>query len=150
MAKRVDETREHSFDDLARGAADVTLSRSKALKVGGTALLGRVLSLFTLPSRDAEAARRRQLKTLWAIVNSSGVLIGAKGAVESSKPSIGNYQIVFNRDVHSCAYSATLDEANSGEISVQNDDSNLRQVNVTTRNSSGTQANSPFHLIVHC
>jgi len=64
VAKQEDETREYSFDGLAKGVADGTLSRSKALKALFAAILGGLLSIFALPSRDADAARRRLLKTL--------------------------------------------------------------------------------------
>jgi hypothetical protein len=43
MTKREDETGEHSFDELARGVADGTLSRSRALKAVGAAVLGGLL-----------------------------------------------------------------------------------------------------------
>ena len=69
MRKREDETGEYSFDGLAKGVADGTLSRSKALKAVGAAILGGVLSIFASPPRDADAARRRQLKTLWAVAS---------------------------------------------------------------------------------
>ena len=155
MTKRENEKGEQSFDELARGVADGTLSRTKALKAGGAAILGGVLSVFVLPSRDAEAARRRLLKTLWAVVNADGTLERGKGVIGTSKPGTGDYRVTFNRDVAGCAYSATLDEAAAGEISVfkkevGGDETTPQQVAVATRNSASTLVDKPFHLIVHC
>ncbi len=53
---------EHSFDELARGLARGSLSRRRALKLVGAALLGGVLSLAGLGADPdvAEARRRRR------------------------------------------------------------------------------------------
>jgi hypothetical protein len=152
MAKRVDETREHSFDELARGTADGTLSRSRALKVGGTALLGGVLSLFTLPSRDAEAAKRRLLKSLWAVVNPDGTLRRGKGVVSSGKTGTGAYSVTFNRNITTCAVVATISDGFVGEISTVIADPPLTssRVDVSTRDSAGNVQDKTFHLVVSC
>ena len=147
MAKR-DETREHPFDELARGAADGTLSRSRALKVGGTALLGGVLSLFALPSREADAARRRQLKTLWAVIDMEGNLVRAKGATRAVRNSAGTYEVSFNRDVGNCAYGVTPSEGHP-YLPIVDEGSNSRSVTVYTTGNSGL-TDSPFHLQVTC
>ena len=57
-----DITEEHSFDELAMAMADGTLSRSRALKLVGAAVLGGALSFFALPADEAEARRRRRRK----------------------------------------------------------------------------------------
>ncbi len=46
-----DMTEEYSFDELARGLATGTLSRRKALKLVGAALLGGALGFFSLQGR---------------------------------------------------------------------------------------------------
>jgi hypothetical protein len=55
------------------------------LKSVGAAVLGGMLSIFGLPPRDAEAARRRKppLKTLWAVVEADGTFVRGKGASPS-------------------------------------------------------------------
>jgi hypothetical protein len=50
---------EHSFDVLARSLGADTLSRQRALKLVGAALLGGALSIFALPD-DAQARRRKK------------------------------------------------------------------------------------------
>ena len=57
MAKREDETGEYSFDVLAKGVADGTISRGRMIKLVGMTLLGSVLAVF-LPAEDAEAGAR--------------------------------------------------------------------------------------------
>ncbi len=51
---------EHYFDDLAHGLASGMLSRRRALKLMGTAVLGGALGLLSLP-KEAEAGARRIL-----------------------------------------------------------------------------------------
>ena len=48
-------TEEYSFDELARGLASGTISRRKALKLVGSAILGAGV-LAAIPARPAEAA----------------------------------------------------------------------------------------------
>ena len=50
---------DYSFDDLARGLAEGTISRSRALKLVGTAILGGALGFLALPD-EAEARKRRR------------------------------------------------------------------------------------------
>ena len=60
-----EEHREPHLDDLATGMADGTITRGRAMKLAGAALVGSALSLFV--TDDAEAARigvarRRRLR----------------------------------------------------------------------------------------
>jgi hypothetical protein len=100
---------------------------------------------------DADAARRTQLKTLWAVVNADGTLDRGKGVTDSDKVSTGEYEIQFNRDVSRCAHSATFDHA-SGFIFISLRDASIgaREVGVTTTDRSAVVRDSPFHLIVTC
>jgi hypothetical protein len=56
MPKREDETGDYSFDELAVSVADGTISRARAIKLVGVALLGSALAVF-LPAEDADARR---------------------------------------------------------------------------------------------
>jgi hypothetical protein len=67
----------------------------------------------------------------------------------------GDYRVTFNRDVSGCAYSATLDNAQSWEISVFEKISDPsattpRQVAVATWDSAGILQDRPFQLVVRC
>lgn len=55
VSTREDATEEYSFDALAKGLASGTISRRKALKLVGSAILGAGL-LSAIPTREAEAA----------------------------------------------------------------------------------------------
>lgn len=155
MTKREGETGEHSFDELAKGVADGTLSRSKALKAVGAAILGGLLSIFALPSRDADAARRRLLKTLWAVASvtfTSITLTRSKGATGASRLGLGVYTVGFNRNVSGCAAFATIDQSRVGFISAQVNSSvaTARDVVVSTYDTNGDDADIPFQVVVHC
>jgi hypothetical protein len=141
-------TEEHSFDELARGVADGTLPRGKALKSVFAALVGGLLgSSFALPPRDAEA---RELKTLWAVVNSNATLAHGKGVVSISRfAAVGSYVVRFNRNVSTCAYVATLSNQFVGQTSTD-DFFGSDEVLVLTSSSSGTLADMSFHLVVNC
>jgi hypothetical protein len=156
MTKRESETGEYSFDELAKGVAEDTISRGKALKSVGAAILGGGLSILALPSRDAEAARRRQLKTLWAVVNINAnqtiTVTRSKGETGSSKLGTGVYKIGFNRDVSGCACVATIDQSQVGFISAQAGSfvATERDVVVSTYDKDGAAADRPFSLVVNC
>ena len=70
----------------------------------------------------------------------------------------GSYEIVFDRDVSSCVYSATLmnetagrgSEAPNGQIGVRPLYTSARGVSVTTYDSSGARADRDFSIVVHC
>ncbi len=49
---------EHSLDGVARGMADGTLTRGRAIKLAGAALVGSALALFG--AEDADAATLRE------------------------------------------------------------------------------------------
>ena len=156
MTKREDKLGEYSFDELALGVADGTLSRSRALKALFAAVLGGVFSIFALPSRNADAATRRQLTTLWAVVDANGNLVRGKGAVKSERIATGFYRVTFNRNVRACAYIASVGWIFSGEIGASGPDPSISiellrtQVWVQTRGSGAMAANIPFHLLVKC
>jgi hypothetical protein len=132
----------------------VHASRMKALLIAvGTAMVllaaaGVVVGSFT---DDADAARRTQLKTLWAVVNADGTLARGKGATSITKADTGDYEVRFRQDVSRCAYSATFDHT-SGFIFISLRGSSIgpREVGVTTLDRGAFVHDSPFHLIVQC
>jgi hypothetical protein len=94
--------------------------------------------------------------TRQAVVAATGTLSRGTGTTSASRTGEGQYQVVFNADVKSCAYFATLgDTADgappAGEISVSSLAGNANGVLVVTRDSTGAAtADRPFHLIVSC
>jgi len=104
-------------------------------------------------TEDADAARRTQLKTLWAVVNADGTLARGKGVTEGDNVSTGEYTIAFKQDVSGCASSATLLN-NSGFAFLDTiratDLLTRREVGVTTLDRNGVVRDTSFHLIVTC
>jgi hypothetical protein len=92
---------------------------------------------------------------LWAVIRDNGTTARGFGATFSQNiGSPGEYEVVFNRDVRSCAYIASLgDETTStryGEVSAVQRFSKPNAVFVQTLNSGGGKADAAFHLAVLC
>jgi hypothetical protein len=111
------------------------------------------------PSTMAEAAEddgRRCACTLFAVLNPDGSRARGFGAVSSQRFAVGQYEVVFNRDVTGCAYIATIGLSGSsgaspsGEITVVGRFGNANGVFLTTHDSAGNFADRGFHLAVHC
>ena len=119
----------------------------------GMALLVVASVVLGSMTNEADAARRAQLKTLWAVVNADGTIDRGKGvaSTSSSKVATGEYEFKFKRDVSRCAYSATFDHT-SGFIFISLRDSSItpREVGLTATDRGAVVRDSPFHLIVHC
>jgi hypothetical protein len=93
--------------------------------------------------------------TRQAVVSDVGAAVRSRGVTSAVQVGVGQYQVVFDRDVRQCVYVATLgDESASGpgtgQISVTSEASNVNGVRVVTRGSDGATANRSFHLIVSC
>ena len=90
-----------------------------------------------------------------AVISDVGATVRGRLVASSAQTGVGQYQIIFDRDVRACFYSATLgDESASGpgtgQIAVTSAASNVNGVRVLTRDSDGTLANRSFHLLVSC
>ncbi len=93
--------------------------------------------------------------TRHAVVSNVGATVRGRGATSSANTGAGQYEVVFDRDVRTCVYSATLGDESAagpgnGQISVTSSASNVNGVRVVTRDSAGALANRSFHLIVSC
>ena len=95
-------------------------------------------------------------QTLWAVVDPTGVNIRSlpKSTTTSTHLGTGQYEVDFYENVDSCAYVATVGPAGGGAASgyatVAARSGNAKGVFVETFNTSGTVADMPFHLAVHC
>ena len=90
-----------------------------------------------------------------AVIADTGAAVRSRGVASSAQTGTGQYQVVFDRDVRQCVYSATLgDESASGpgtgQIAVTSAASNVNGVRVVTRDSTGAAVNRSFHLVVSC
>ncbi|MGI8660380.1 MAG: hypothetical protein ACR2LH_05010 [Thermoleophilaceae bacterium] len=93
----------------------------------------------------------------FAVVAGNGASARARGATASRRgePDSGQYQVDFDRDVRSCAYTATLGDPGTGgpgtgQIAVGQLATNPNTVRVVTRNTDGSPADRGFHLTVSC
>lgn len=91
-----------------------------------------------------------------AVVTSAGGLSRARGATSSTRTGLGEYTVVFNRDVRTCAYFVSIGSVSTtapgnGEIASSSQSGNANAVHVSTTNSAGTAAaDRPFHVIASC
>jgi hypothetical protein len=102
-------------------------------------------------------AKKPLKKQLWAVVNrNNGRVARGQGALDANRLGRGAYEVLFDRNVRRCAYTATIGLSGSegfeapGEITVVGRVGTPNGVFITTHNSSGRLANRGFHLVVNC
>ena len=95
--------------------------------------------------------------THFAAVNEEGGLLARRGVLTSFKTSEnGDYQVLFDKLVTNCAYSATIVSAAPvagalrGQIGVGLAASDNRALHVQTTNAAGAPAKRPFHITISC
>ena len=86
---------------------------------------------------------------LWAVINVSGTTGRGSGVTGSAKVGTGQYEVVFNRDVTTCSYQATM-SVSAGEVIAQPRNLVPNGVFVGTFTSAGAAADRAFHLAVFC
>lgn len=93
--------------------------------------------------------------TLTAVVNANGTFVrGTPAGTTSSRIGLGEYRVVFSRNVHTCTFNATVGSPNTirpqgGNTRVYSMPGNAKGVAVET-GSQGEPENRPFHLMVVC
>jgi hypothetical protein len=117
-------------------------------RVGGGAV--KESTLGTVPTAAIADGDSR-----FASVTAAGVLARGRSVTSAARTSEGRYQVIFNRDVRGCVFSATIADAGAaappqGEIGASALSSNVNGVAVRTENSAGNPADRPFHLLVPC
>jgi hypothetical protein len=95
------------------------------------------------------------VQPMFAVLNANGTLARGRSVTSVLKlGGLGNYEVVFNRDVTTCVYTATLGPSGGGstfgEVNVASRAGNANGVFVDTNNSDGISADKPFHLLVNC
>lgn len=94
-----------------------------------------------------------------AVVTGAGVLARGRGVTSVVRTAAGRYQVVFDRDVRGCVYTATVGDVSAagpgtGTASVGSNAANANAVNVRTvsYNAGGNPVdeNRAFHLLVSC
>jgi hypothetical protein len=93
---------------------------------------------------------------VYAVVGSDGTLARGSNAASSARIGMGAYEVIFDRNVTKCAYTATLGTTgagsvtNPGSITVVGRAGQKRGVFVRTVDRLGSAADYPFHLAVNC
>jgi hypothetical protein len=90
-----------------------------------------------------------------AAVTATGTKVRSRGVSATARTGEGQYQVTFDRDVRGCYYFATISAPGAaapgtGQIGVTQLSTNANAVKVITRNSGGTLADRPFHIIASC
>jgi hypothetical protein len=126
----------------------ITGNEAKRDSIGGGSI--KESSLGVVPQAlIAHGANR------FAVVNGGGQLVRGRN-VQAARTGAGRYQVIFETDIRSCAYFATVgDPSASGppqnsQISVSSLASNVNGVAVRTENNGGNEVDRPFHLVVFC
>jgi hypothetical protein len=93
--------------------------------------------------------------TRHVVVSNVGAAVRGRGVASSARTGDGQYQVVFDRDVRSCTYFATLGDESAagpgaGSVAVTSAAANVNGVRVVTRNPNDSPANRSFHLLVSC
>jgi hypothetical protein len=94
--------------------------------------------------------------TRHAVISAAGAAVRGRGTTSATRSGEGQYQVVFDTDVRTCAYFATLGDPAAGapaagEIAVGSVAGNANGVLVVTRDSAGTaMVDRSFHLTVSC
>ena len=121
--------------------------------VGGTVVKESDLGLVP----GAVFANQASGLTHFAAVNAEGALLAQRGALSAFKTSeSGDYQVVFNKLITSCAYTGTIVNATAangaqrGQIGLGLAASDNRALHVQTTNAEGAPAKRPFHIVVAC
>ena len=88
---------------------------------------------------------------LFAAVAADGTLVRGNGVVSSTQLEMGQYEVVFDRDVTGCGFTATLDNtSHEGEVVTDTRASLPVGVFVQTHGSGGLSAAKGFYLAVDC
>jgi hypothetical protein len=110
-------------------------------------------AVFGSTSKDADAAKKPQLKTLWAVITPDGGSSSSKGLSTSERYDKGNYILSFNRDISKCAKTATASTTFMLGDTYQTStyDAGPRSVGVLITNDNVGYDDPPyFQLVVNC
>lgn len=113
------------------------------------------------PAAPASPAISQTFDTGWCVANGhtsvgSSVCTRARGIFSSKHLGTGAYEVIFNSNVRSCVYVATVGLPGSsgvetpGQISTVGRATNVNGVFISTQDSAGNFSDRSFHLLVAC
>jgi hypothetical protein len=126
----------------------ITGNDSKRNSIGGGSI--KESSLGVVPGALLSHGAQR-----FAVVTGGGQLVRGRNA-QAARTGAGRYQVIFDTDIRSCAYFATVADASASgppqnsHISVASLASNVNGVAVRVENNAGAEVDRPFHLVVFC
>jgi hypothetical protein len=91
-----------------------------------------------------------------AVVAAGGALARGQHVTSTTHLGTGAYEVLFDKDVHSCAFTASIGTTgagaviNPGQVTVAGRAGNVNGVFVATVDRTGASADYPFHLAVMC
>jgi hypothetical protein len=91
----------------------------------------------------------------FAVIGSTATIVRGSHVVSTTPLGTGNYEVIFDSDIHKCAFNASIGTTSDGTtppglITLAGRAGNLNGVFVHTMNVSGTATNYNFHLTVDC
>jgi len=95
-------------------------------------------------------------KDRWAVVDADGSFARGKGVVSTANLGTGIYEVIFNKNVRGCVYTATIGlsgdsgVSDPGFITTVGRVTDLNGVFITTDDVTGASADLGFHLYVGC
>jgi len=94
----------------------------------------------------------RSRGNLFAVVDAAGTLVSGNNVASVAHLAIGQYEVVFTRNVRRCAYIATTTNAYSQAMQAYTAGGHTsdRGVYVETKNQGGGLQDGPFNLVVSC
>lgn len=132
------------------------------MRNGTIARRGAALALFFAATtvlagpQNARAAADELLgvATLSAVIQSNGNFARQVGVESAARLALGEYEVIFERDVQNCTYTANAQTGAGnptfGLAMVASRAGNLKGVYVKMLNKQGTVVDGGFHLIVFC
>jgi hypothetical protein len=147
--------------DTGAGAVSGPVEVTTALRAGTTnAVFVQTFvestTAATLTDEPFHLAVQCGAKRFFGVFAADGTKVRGQNITSSTHLSVGAYEVVFNKDVHKCAFEATLGTtgagsiSNPGEISVAGRAGNVDAVFIRIADQNNTTADSSFHLSVEC
>ena len=151
-----------SYAAIKIGARNLKTGSVGTRAVKNATLSGRDMRRAGLSGREINEGRLGAVPTAggtthWSVVTAAGLQARGRGVTSVTRTNTGRYQVIFDRDVRNCAYSASIGDVGAvnpprGEIAVSALATNVNGVFIQARNGGDNAplANRPFHLIVSC
>ena len=145
--------------DPGAGAVSGPISVSVASRAGnanGVYLETRDQTTGAVSNQPFQLVTHCPTKDKFAVVSDTGALARGSGVVSVANLSTGSYEVIFNKNVNKCAYTASIGTTSTGSvlspglITVAGRAGNKAGVFVRIVDRLGNAVNQPFHLSVTC